>query len=482
MYEKVAQTINDFGLLTPEEPIVVGVSGGADSLCLLDCLVELGYALVVAHLDHQLRPESGEEAQFVEKICESYGVPCIQQATDVRKLAGEGGSLEEAARLARYNFLARIAREQNSKYVAVGHTCDDQVETILMHLLRGSGPGGLRGMLPKTSFTQWAGIEIEGEIDLVRPLLECSRIETVAHCQHLGLTPVDDPSNADLTLHRNRIRHELLPLLESYNPGIREVILRLSDVMREQVAFNQMQLTRVWPEVMTALGSKGYVINVRRFRELHPFLQGSIIRHAIANLAPALRDISYEATIRAKDWLEGSRGSLTLPGELSLEWFGENALICRPGEFLQFETYPQLSSDSELILRCPGEIELDNGWHISAQVESRQDPSREPWTAGVDHMSAVFCAKGFPPELTVRRRRSGDRIQLPAVDGTTKIADLMINRKIPRQLRAQWPLIVSGDQMLWVPGVHRSDQYMITEDSSDIVVLQLQPPEEFKHV
>lgn len=97
-------------------------------------------------------------------------------------------------------------------------------------------------------------------------------------------------------------------------------------------------------------------------------------------------------------------------------------------------------------------------------------------------MSAVFCAKGFPPELIVRRRRSGDRIQLPAVDGTTKIADLMINRKIPRQLRAQWPLIVSGDQMLWVPGVQRSDQYMITEDSSDIVVLQLQPPEEFKHV
>jgi tRNA(Ile)-lysidine synthase len=482
VYEKIAQTIQRFDLFPEDSPIVVGVSGGADSLCLLDCLIHLGFNVIVAHLDHQLRSESRDEVEYVQGISERYDVPYVTEAVDVRELSKAGGSLEEVARLARYNYLAQVAEEHNAQYVAVGHTADDQVETIIMHLLRGSGPAGLQGMLPKTGFTQWVGIESRGRLDLARPLIERSRAETTMHCQQHRLTPLDDPSNVDLTYYRNRIRHELLPQLETYNPGIRQVILRLSEVMREQVDFNQTHLEASWSHVMSGAGSGGYFIDREAFATLHPFLKSSLIRRAISQLTPALRDISHDATLRAVSWLEGGRGPLALPGGLSLEWVGENAFLHKSGYPYQHTAYPRMSIDSELRLTWPGEVLLDHGWRISARLETSSVEKMHHWTNESGHQIAVFCAVEFPSELTVRTRKPGDRIKLPAVEGTTKIADLMINRKIPRQVRASWPLVLGGEVVLWVPGIQRSDESLIDEDTSDVITLQLHPPEEVSHV
>jgi tRNA(Ile)-lysidine synthase len=482
VYEKVAQTIQLFRLLPLDTSIVVGVSGGADSLSLLDCLTHLGYSVIVAHLDHQLRPESSDEADFVREISARYEVPFVLGLQAVGELSKQGGSLEETARLARYNFLAQVAQEHESDCVAVGHTADDQVETILMHLLRGSGPAGLQGMLPKTSFTQWIGIESEGEVDLVRPLIECSRADTMEHCQQLGLTPVSDTSNEDIAFYRNRIRHELLPLLETYNPGVRQVILRLSDVMREQVSFNQTHVDTAWPLVMTPIGSEAFTIEVGAFETLHPFVRRALIRRAISSLAPTLRDISHEATLRAISWMERGQGSLSLPGGLSLEWFGEKAILKKAEESALLETYPQMDGGVELKLSPPGEVALAHGWRISAQIESMDAKRLEALTSESGHQVAAFGAEHFPNELTIRSRKPGDRITLPAVEGSTKIADLMINRKIPRQIRARWPLVMTDEVVLWVPGVQRSNEMLINNETSKVIVLELHPPDEVSHV
>ncbi len=157
-YQQVSDFIERHQLLNRGDRVVIGVSGGPDSLCLLDSLHHLGYPLICAHLDHGLRPESSDEAAYAKSIAQSYNLPFEIEKQDVALKAGSGVSLEEAARLARYNFLVRVARKNDVHVIATGHTADDQVETVLMHFLRGTGPSGLRGMLPDTPLDSWVGI------------------------------------------------------------------------------------------------------------------------------------------------------------------------------------------------------------------------------------------------------------------------------------------------------------------------------------
>ncbi len=482
MYEKVARTIQKFGLFDGADLIVIGVSGGADSLCMLDCLAHLEYKLLVAHLDHGLRPESSGEAQFVEEVSGAYRAEFTKRTLDEGQLAARGGSLEEAARLARYNFLADVARERDASWVAVGHTADDQVETVLMHFLRGAGADGLRGMHPRTRISDWVGIHADPHLTLARPLIEGTRADTEAHCRRVGLTPIHDPSNQDLTYYRNRIRHELLPLLETYNPGIRQVILHLADVMREQADFNQVGVERIWPEVIQEIAEGSSLIRRAHFQKLHTFLQMALIRQAMIRLSPEVRDISHEATLRAVAWLNDPQGRLALPGGISLEMFGEDALLRLADAPLKLAVYPQMDEDAVLKLPHPGELDLAAGWRISARHDYLVEQTSKPWKVANGDQLAFFPAAGFPDELIVRTRRSGDRIMLPSVQGTTKISDLMINRKIPAQTRDRWPLVTTGDSILWVPGIHRSAEMMVDEQTSEVVVLELHQPEEENHV
>jgi tRNA(Ile)-lysidine synthase len=209
------------------ETLVVGLSGGADSVALLDALCSLrrrrGFRVVAAHLDHGLRASSGEDARFCASLCEALEVPLRSGRADVRARAvREGGGLEQAARRERYAFLRRVAREEGARAIAVAHTLDDQAETLLLRLLRGSGATGLAGMRPLVR-------------DLVRPLLQVSRPEVLAHLHERGLSWREDPSNADTAHRRNRVRHELLPYLETrFNPRIRAALARTSGLLAEE--------------------------------------------------------------------------------------------------------------------------------------------------------------------------------------------------------------------------------------------------------
>ena len=209
--------------------VVLGLSGGADSVALLDALVSLAgrhrFRVVVAHLDHGLRPESREDAAFCGRLCERLGVPLHTAEADVSARARrERGGLEQAARRERYRFLRRVRAETGAAMIVVAHNRDDQAETLLMRLLRGAGATGLGGMRPRVG-------------RVLRPLLEVSREEVLAHLRHRGLGWREDPTNADLRYLRNRVRHELLPYLEArFNPALREGLARTAGLLAEEAA------------------------------------------------------------------------------------------------------------------------------------------------------------------------------------------------------------------------------------------------------
>ncbi len=227
LFQAVRDTIERHSLLEPGDSLVVGVSGGADSLCLLHLLArlraEFDLALHVAHLNHQLRGErAAADAEFVRRTAVEWGVPVTVSSTDVAILAHERGvGVEEAARQARYAFLAGLAGDTGAGAIAVGHNADDQAETVLMHLLRGAGPAGLRGMSPRLALAGLApDLPSAAHVTLIRPLLEARRPAIEAYCREYRLQPRFDHSNLDTTLFRNRLRHEVLPVLEAVAPGV----------------------------------------------------------------------------------------------------------------------------------------------------------------------------------------------------------------------------------------------------------------------
>src|SRR5512134_1539254 len=224
MLENIQSILQDRCGLRREQPVIAGVSGGPDSLCLMSILRKAGYRTIVAHFNHKLRPDADADANIVEQTAARLNLASVIESGDVRAFAdAEKLSIEEAARILRYRFLMRQARRLKAQAVAVGHTADDQVETVLMHFIRGAGLAGLKGMSYRTILQAF-----DPEIPVVRPLLDTWREETVVYCAANGFRPRHDPSNASLDFFRNRLRHLLIPTLESYNPRFRDVIWRTS--------------------------------------------------------------------------------------------------------------------------------------------------------------------------------------------------------------------------------------------------------------
>jgi len=459
---------------------VIGVSGGPDSLCLLDSLHHLGYPLICAHLDHGLRPESSGEAAYAKSIAQSYNLPFELEKQDVTLKAGAGVSLEEAARLARYDFLVRVARKNDVPVIATGHTADDQVETVLMHFLRGTGPSGLRGMLPDTQLDSWVGIPDSRGIRLIRPLLTLNRGQTEGHCQAVGLEPVIDSSNMDHTFFRNRIRHELLPLLETYNPGIRQVLLRLARIMTAEVDLSAKMVASDWESVFEPLGESALILRVESMERKPLALQRALLRSAIKKLQPSVRDVSFDTIERGLQFVSDPirPASRPLIAGLMLKDLGEEILLYQTDSPVIFDRLPQLIGDAQVEVPVSGEVELAGGWKLTAASESIAPGSYQTYLKAQEGDFAAIDESSLSAPLSVRTRAPGDRMQPLGLEGTTKVADIMINNRIPDLARARWPIIVSGDEVVWVAGVRMSHLFRLTEGTSQVIVIRLYPPQE----
>jgi tRNA(Ile)-lysidine synthase len=472
---RVRRFAGRYGLLPVGETIVVGVSGGPDSLALLHLLrrlsPELGLGLHVAHLNHGLRgAEAGEDARLVAGLAELWGLPHTLGRTDVRSLA-DGLSLEEAARRARYRFLAEVAEAVQASTIAVGHNAGDQAETVLMHLLRGSGVAGLRGMLPRTALADYRlGIPPGARFWLVRPLLDIPRGDIERYCAEQGLEPRFDRSNEDRTFYRNRLRHELLPLLEGYNPAIREVLARTAGVMAGDAEILRANLDAAWREVALPSGPGEILLDLAGWRELGLGLQRAVLREAIHRLRRDLRDINWEHVERAV-WLarEGATGqSATLAGGLALRIgygslrIGAQSRGVGGAEMGGACDAPWVSE--ELLLEAPGETALPGDWRVIAELSesSAAGVQAGPWEAWLD-------AQAVGSRLILRPRRPGDRFQPQGMGGhSVKLNEFMINLKVPRDDRASWPLLEGRNGLAWVCGLRVDERAAVSVETKAV--------------
>lgn len=463
MLHRLRQTIQQHDLIRGGAPVLAAVSGGADSLALLHLLHELGVPLICAHFDHQLRPGSEQEADLVRGAARSLGVGFVPGAGDVAAYRrAHGLSPEEAARHLRYRFLFETARRHGAQAVAAGHTADDQAETVLLHLLRGAGLAGLKGMSPRTILPAF-----DAQMPLIRPLLAIWRAETEAFCRERGLQPVDDPSNRDTTLFRNRLRHAVIPLLERHSPRLRANLLKTARTLAADETVLQGVTEAAWGTVLREAGDGFVGLGRRAFLAQPEGVQARLVRRAAAQLLPDLRDLDFAAVQRALDLARGGRafGECDLAGGLKLFAEGDALWLAKSPAALPLHL-PQVSPGSELTLECPGRLALANGWRLSLEESNMPEEDHDPFRARVD-------LDKLPPPVKVRSRRPGDRFRPLGMAGSLKLSDFLINEKVPARARAGLPLVVCGDGVVWVAGVRVGERFRVTGETRRAGVLSV---------
>ena len=476
--QRVWQFIREQRLVSSQQKLLVAVSGGPDSVCLLHILVELqgelDIKLHVAHLDHQLRgAESEADAGYVADLARRLGIPASVEQRDVAAYQAQHRlSLEEAGREVRYTFLSQVARSIGADRVAVGHTVDDHIETILMHLIRGTGTRGLRGLQPN-SVWQFSG----NSLIVVRPLLLVSREETAGYCRHHQLMPRLDATNLSPALLRNRIRRELLPRLQSYNPQVTEALLRVGRIAADDLAFIDKEIAKLWDKIVREQENT-IILDKEELLKLPSALKRHLLRASIEKLLGELKDIEMRHIEEIMEALTKPAGKrLDLPGGLvfSIE-YDKYSLGPEPSELCPF---PRL--EGEFVLKVPGETRLP-GWSVEATVMNRgqmtekgKDFMAESFIGGSlkgRSLTAYFDLDKTGDKITVRSRRSGDRFQPLGMSQPKKLGEFMIDAKIPRAWRGRIPIVCSPKHILWAVGWRIDERVKVTEETKQILCLQ----------
>jgi len=478
LLKQVRRTIERTGLLVPGDGVVVGVSGGPDSLCLLHVLrrlrEEYRLRLHVAHLHHGARgADADADAEFVAALAAEWGLPVTIEKQDVPALAhAHKLAFEEAARRLRYAFLARVAGEIGAHKIAVGHNADDQAETVLMHFLRGAGPAGLRGMLPFTPLTDYRLLSqiangewrmangespisnLQPPISIIRPLLEIPRSAIECYCADHGLTPRFDRSNLDTTYFRNRLRHKLLPLLETYTPNVRARLCHMAAVIAEDYDLLAQLREQVWTTVVREEQETAILFDRIGWRALPVALQRATLRQAAYRLRKDLRDVDFVHVENARQVaVMGETGAqATLPMGLMLTVGYDTLTMSDAGDAGPPPDEPLLWSTEPLPVQVPGTLPLPQSeWALQAETLEEWDVHQiatnpDPWTA-------YFDVDALAGPLALRPRRQGDRFRPQGMGGhRVKLSALMVNLKIPRTRRDHVPLLVAGDEIVWVCG------------------------------
>ncbi len=476
------RTLTEMGIGQPggSEPgkVVVGVSGGVDSLVLMHLFARargrLPLAPYVLHLDHRIRgSEAAADARFVASTAAEWGIPCRVEQADVPRLAAERKlSLEEAARQARYTALGQHAIRSGARRIAVAHNADDQAETVLMHLLRGAGLAGLRGMLPVTPLSDYHLLEPVGaSLLLIRPLLEVPRADIWAYSTAHHLEPRFDRSNLDTTYFRNQLRHELIPMLERLNPNVRANLNRTASVLAADYEVLEAQAGAAWQAVVVEVSGERVCMDRTRWRGLPLALQRATIRRAAWHLRRHLRDVSFqhvEDAVRVAQ--RGETGAqATLPGGLHLcvdyDWLVIKGVRQRPPA----PDWPLLEPGTAVELGGPGVYPLPrSGWQFALHPYAgpRSGPEwqmllDDPWSAPLD-------ADRLQRPLMLRTRQPGDRFAPMGVGGTQKVSTFMINEKIPAAWRDRLPLLVAGGQIAWVCGWRVDERFAVRPGTGSV--------------
>jgi tRNA(Ile)-lysidine synthase len=454
------------------DALMVGVSGGPDSLALTDVLLRLGFSVYVAHFNHQLRPESKEDAAFVKEFAGSRELPFILDSGSTASYAkAQKLSIEEAARELRYQFLFDQAIKENVSAVVVGHNADDQVETVLMHLLRGAGLDGLVG-LKYRSMTKWSQ-----EIPLVRPLLQVWREEVENYCINHQLEPRYDRSNQDTTYFRNRLRHQLIPTLEEYNPNFKELFWKMSDTLSADRDLVEGLVDDVWDTLILEKSDDHVALDLKVFKSISLGLQRRILRKSIALLRPGLRDIGFEiidyAILSISSPPQSSQTDLIAGLYLQVE--EDRFMISEWDANTVREEWPQLVDGLPLNLEVPGKAKLFGGWEVEAKILDITPEIKKEILGNKNLFAAYLDITDIGTNLLIRTRQAGDKFDPLGMHGDSlKVSDFMVNVKLPRRARKNWPLVFIKNKLIWVPGYRISNNVKVKDTTKKVVRISLE--------
>jgi tRNA(Ile)-lysidine synthase len=471
----VADTIARKNMLRHGDGVLVGVSGGADSVALAHVLYRLSAGLNlrlgVAHLNHALRGKDADrDAAFVQTFARQMSLPCFNRRHDVaRQRQRRGGSLEETGRQARYRFYTQTAQKEGFDKIALGHHADDNAELVLMNMLRGAGPMGIAGIPPSR------------EPGVIRPLIHVKRFQIKAYIKDNHLDYVEDASNQDTRFLRNRVRHELLPLLtEAYNPRVADALVRMASITRveeewlEQLTGNMLKAAILTADEQQLTLSRTYLSG------LHLAPARRVVRGALKTLKHDLHGI----TLTHIDDIMGlvhngpDPGEIHLPGQLRIRLKDMQVILTK-------EAHPLRSAPSDR------DAEQEVSFNYQIPLPATQPTSIVIAPTGQKLVFSCLPGKNLPASaiggqnvaffdmdklnfpLVLRNHETGDRFTPLGMQGSQKVKKFFINAKIARNQRKGCPVILSRDRIIWVVGLRMDDGFKITPSTRNVLKVEL---------
>ena len=459
MFNRVYEYIQKHNMLKPGDGVVVGVSGGADSMALIHLLCRMReyipMALYVVHIDHGIRGEAAkEDALFVETMATEWGLDFFLKEASIPRLAKEWSlSEEQAGRKVRHEFFEEVRQRVKGHKIALGHHRDDQVETILFNIIRGSGLAGLSGMEPVRD-----GI-------IIRPLLEVSRREIEAYCHREGIGYRHDHTNEETIYTRNRVRHMVIPMIEEhFNPSFSASLTRMGDILREDEAFLRDYSRDVFDRV-ARLKENEVAFGLRDLDQYPDAIRRRLLREGFLQLKKNLVDIHHIHIDGILDLVKNSQvgSTLDLPENIRARKDYEDLILYRDDSA---EDLPV--SDFEYRLKIPGTTPIPQ-LNMSITLEELTDLG----VLNGGNECIYIDADRVKSELYVRNRRDGDRFKPLGMRGTKKLKDFFIDRKVPRHKRYSIPLVVDRNNIVWVVGYQMSEDYKVTHKTKRLLKMEI---------
>ncbi len=458
LLKKVRKTIEKYSMLKKGDRVLIGLSGGTDSMALLHILCKLkgeyNLQLVVGLLNHGLRrEESDRDERFVEDVCKKLNIRCYSKKIKSGCLKIKGLSIEESARKARYKYFDELVRRLRCNRIALGHNADDQAETVLMRFIRGSGLKGIGGIPP---------VRKRGLI--IRPLIEVWRSEIEEFLKKEGIPFVLDSTNKSMDFLRNRYRHELIPFIEkNFNPNIKKSLVRMAEIFRkdEELLNEKIKLS----ESFYKKEAMGIVINLDVFKGLSRGEKLRIIRKAIEDL---LGDLRHFNAVHFQDILKVS------------ETQKPNQRIYLPRQLMAVREYKMLkilfNKDGEIKTKFNVKLKINGSTlipHLNIKIKSKLVLRKEIRTLKVDNNIALLDYDKLKKPLFFRNYFHGDRFIPLGSPGTKKLKDFFIDEKLPLGERYRTPILVSKDKIVWVAGYRIDDRFKVTDETAHVLMLEI---------
>ena len=463
MINKVKNAIQKHGMLDKGERVIVAVSGGPDSIALLKVLAmiseEYGLTLITAHLNHGLRKEADDEEQFVRRVSREMGITLESKKSDINSLKkGTGRSIEDISREVRYRFLNEAARKHDAHTIALGHNLNDQIETVLMNFLRGSGSEGLKGMLPARDSLY------------IRPLLGISRREILSFIEFHKIQYVTDASNTESLYLRNRIRHSLIPQLKKYNQNLEKSLYNMAELMRLEGDYMKTVVHTILSEWNIMQARDEVRISISALGKYHEAVQNQVVKELLRKLTPGGQGIGYAHIKAVMDlcFSDHPSGYLDLPHTIVIRRAYDSLIISAGMKSKQRITYEK-HDEIHYEVTFPGSVHIvELGKTLRSEFVKNHDGVHT-----VDQNAVFMDYERIITPVIIRTVKPGDRIQPLGMKGTKKIKSYFIDEKVPLNVRKETLLLLDQESVIWIAGMRLSERVKISDKTRRVLKVEI---------